>query len=254
MKRGKKDKESNAKQKDQDDDAVRAMAATRTRRPVRCYNCGKMGHIQWNCPLDEKPQYRRKDSRYKANTALYKSKGSHGSDSECDALMVSHAFKVSNCSMGSWIVDSGATSHMCGSKTSFVELRNLNQPMEVTLGDGNVAGQGVVSLKMKLSDGSVRRCKLLDVLYVPGLAYNLLSVSKAAESGNVTNFDANGCQILNKNQRVVAKAVKCGSLYYLDCEESTHGGQCRTTGIGGDGMAPAVWSSGGAKPTKASSR
>ena len=168
----------------------------------------------WNCPLDEKPQYRKKDSRYKANTA-YKSKGNHGSDSECDALMVSHAFKVSNCSMGSWIVDSGATSHMCGSKTPFVELCNPNQPMEVTLGDGNVlnvAGQGVVSLKMKLSDGSVRRCKLLDVLYVPGLAYNLLSVSKAAESGNVTNFDANGCQILNKNQRVVAKAVKCSRL------------------------------------------
>ena len=52
------------------------------------------------------------------------------------------------------------------------------------------------------------------------LTYNLLSVSKAAESGNVTNFDANGCQILNKNQRVIAKAIKCGSLYYLDCEES----------------------------------
>ena len=183
--RKQKDKESNAKQKDQDDDAVQPPALE------DLYNCGKMGHIQWNCPLDEKPQYRRKDSRYKANTALYKSKGNHGSDSECDALMVSHAFKVSNCSMGSWIVDSGATSHMCGSKTPFVELCNLNQPMEVTLGDGNVlnvARQGVVSLKMKLSDGSVRRCKLLDVLYVPGLAYNLLSVSKAAESGNMTNF------------------------------------------------------------------
>jgi hypothetical protein len=164
--RKQKDREGDAKQKDQEDDAVRAMAATRTRRPVRCYNCGKMGHIQWNCPLDEKPQYRRKDSRYKANTA--KSKGNHGSDSECDALMVSHAFKVSNCSMGSWIIDSGATSHMCGSKTPFVELRDLKQPMEVTLGDGNVlnvAGRGIVSLEM---NGSVRRCKLLDVLYVPG--------------------------------------------------------------------------------------
>jgi hypothetical protein len=41
---------------------------------------------------------------------------------------------------------------------------------------------------MKLSDGGVRRCKLLDVLYVPGLAYNLLSVSKAVESGSMTTL------------------------------------------------------------------
>ena len=131
------------------------------------------------------------DGRYRANTASDKPKGGCGSDSESDALMVS---QVSNCTMGNWIIDSGATCHMCGSKESFVELSDLTQLVEVTLGDGNVlkvSGQGVVSLKMKLPDGSVRRCKLLDVLYVPDLAYNLLSVSKAAESGKMTKFDAN---------------------------------------------------------------
>ncbi len=89
---------------------------------------------------------------------------------------------------------------MCGSEKYFVELHPVKQEMEETLGDGHVlkvAGQGVVSLKMKLPDGSVRRCKLLDVLYVPALAYNLLSVLKVAENGKVTKFDDNGCQILN---------------------------------------------------------
>ena len=32
-----------------------------------------------------------------------------------------------------------------------------------------VAGQGVVSLKMKQPNGGVRRCELLDVLYVLAL-------------------------------------------------------------------------------------
>lgn len=107
----------------------------------------------------------------------------------------------------------------CGSEKLFVELQPVKQPMEVTLGDGHVlkvAGQGVVSLKMKLPDGNVRRCKLLDVLYVPALAYNLLSVSKAAENGKVTKFDDDGCQILNSNRKVIAKGTRCGSLYYLD--------------------------------------
>ena len=44
-------------------------------------------------------------------------------------------------------------------------------------------GQGIVSLEMKLPGGKTRRYKLLGVLHVPRLSYNLLSVSKAAEAG-----------------------------------------------------------------------
>ena len=226
--RKQKEREVDMKRKDREVSHFKAMTVTHQRRSVKCYNCGKIGHIKWNCPLDEKQPYRKKndqykDGRYRANTASEKPKDGCGLDSESDALMVSHAFKVSSCTMGNWIIDSGATCHMCGSKESFVELSDLTQQMEVTLGDGNVlklSGQGVVSLKMKLPDGSVRRCKLLDVLYVPDLAYNLLSVSKEAESGKMTKFDANGCQILNGNQKVIAKATRCGSLYYLDYEKN----------------------------------
>ena len=58
--------------------------------------------------------------------------------------------------------------------------------MEVTLGDGHTLkaiGSGVVSLKMKLPNSTSSRCNVQDVLYVPALSYNLLSVAKAAESG-----------------------------------------------------------------------
>ena len=49
---------------------------------------------------------------------------------------------------------------------------------DVTLGDGHTleaTGQGTVSLMMNLSDGSSRKCRLLDVLFVPSLMYNLLT-------------------------------------------------------------------------------
>ena len=70
--RKQKDRESDAKQRYQDDDSVRA-AVTRTRRSVRCYNCRKMGHIKWICPLNEKPQYRKRTANAgiaDTNTAL----------------------------------------------------------------------------------------------------------------------------------------------------------------------------------------
>ena len=131
--RKQKEREGDMKQKDREDDVVshlKAMTVTRPRRSVKCYNCGKIGHIKWNCPLDEKQPYRKKndqykDGRYRANTASDKLKGGCGSDSESDALMVSHALKVSSCTMGNWSIDSGATCHMCGSKESFVELSDL---------------------------------------------------------------------------------------------------------------------------------
>ena len=37
---------------------------------------------------------------------------------------------------GAWIVDSGATSHMCNDELSFTELKLLQTPQVVTLGDG----------------------------------------------------------------------------------------------------------------------
>jgi len=113
-------------------------------------------------------------------------------------LAVQHAFSanVSNNSNGAhWIVISGATCHVCNDQNLFIELNNLKSPLDIALGDGhalNTSGCGTVTLI--LESGSMRRkCKFHDVLYVPELTYNLLSVSKAVEkrirftfkSGNV---------------------------------------------------------------------
>ena len=67
----------------------------------------------------------------------------------------------------------------------------MTKPLEVALGDGhtlNAAGVGVVMLDMVLPNGKTKTCKLRNVLYVPNLSYNLLSVSKLAEAGKVTKF------------------------------------------------------------------
>ncbi len=57
-----------------------------------------------------------------------------------------------------------------------------------------------------------------NALHVPDLSYNLISVSKASKSGNMTKFDESGCQIMNSKNAVIATATRCGSLYFLDCQ------------------------------------
>jgi hypothetical protein len=122
----------------------------------------------------------------------------------------------------SWIIDSGATCHICNDKTSFIELHTLKKPQDVTLGDGHVlsaTGTGDVAVELILENGKTKRCRLHDVLYVPELTYNLLSVSKATEAGKRVRFHSNECKILDEHENVVATATKRGSLYYLACQK-----------------------------------
>ena len=96
----------------------------------------------------------------------------------------------------------------------FTKLRSLEPTQKVTLGDGHKLkgiGQGIVKLTISLSNGKTKECKL-NVLFVPNLLYNLLSVSKAAETGKIMEFDETQCQILETNKRIIAAAKRTGSL------------------------------------------
>ena len=77
-------------------------------------------------------------------------------------------------------------------------------------------GRGEVVLDCLLPNGESKLCTLHDVLYVPKLAYNLLSVAKASQRNKIVKFTKSACYVLNKNHKLIAKATKVGSLYQLD--------------------------------------
>jgi len=92
----------------------------------------------------------------------------------------------------------------------FIELNNLKNPLDIILGDGralNANKYGTVTLI--LESGSMRRkCKFHDVLYVPELTYNLLSVLKAVEKGISFTFKGGECIIKDVNQRLITVVLK----------------------------------------------
>ena len=53
------------------------------------------------------------------------------------------------------------------------------------------------------------------------MSYNLLSVSKITDTGKTTNFDDVHCHITDESGKLLAMAMKVGSLYYLDYQEIT---------------------------------
>ena len=177
------------------------------RKSFICHFCHKPGHFKKDC--------RKYLATLKKQGANVTEKREPPSDNG-EAFVTIHALTAT--SRGSWIVDSGATCHMCNDKNLFVDLKHLSIPQQVTMGDGSSLegpAEGTVKLDTILPGGSTQKCRLENVLFVPKLSYSLLSVSKASEAGKTTKFNQSGCQILNKEKKIVASATRVGNLYHL---------------------------------------
>ena len=182
----------------------------------QCYHCKQYGHIQANCPerADKAEEAKSKQG------GAEKGKGSGKPKKRKVGLVTTHALSAAGPNHD-WIVDSGATCHICSSKELFQEFQTLSQPTKITLGDSRTVeatGRGAVEVKLNLPGGKSNTGRLSEVLYVPSLAYNLLSVPKATEAGKTVMFGETRGEIVDEEGEVVAIAMKTGSLYYLNCE------------------------------------
>ena len=54
---------------------------------------------------------------------------------------------------------------------------------------------------MVLPNGKVKTCTLHDVLYVPEISYNLVSVAKASQKGKIVKFTKSACYRKSGNFR-----------------------------------------------------
>ncbi|KAK9673306.1 hypothetical protein RND81_12G159200 [Saponaria officinalis] len=89
----------------------------------------------------------------------------------------------------SWILDTGASDHMCYNKNLFSDITAIPQPYVISLPNGHsitINSVGTAPLTPEIS--------LHNVLFVPSFRYNLLSISKLAKQFNsVVSFTSNVC-------------------------------------------------------------
>ncbi|KAK4327573.1 hypothetical protein Pmani_001980 [Petrolisthes manimaculis] len=200
----------------------KAFYGKESRKTIKCHHCGKEGHIKRYCWTLKNQQ-----TKQGAGSSGEKSNSAEGDDgNESVGLLAAHAMSAcdKNVLANTWIVDSGATCHMCNNKELFVQY-NDKDSVSVSLGDGHsleALGSGKIILKMLLPDNKIQKCILSDVLYVPKLSFNLLSVSKSAKLGKVTKFSGNECKIFCEKDNLIAFAEKKGNLYHLKCTMYVH--------------------------------
>ena len=130
-----------------------------------------------------------------------------------------HLCALTACKAGksAWIVDSGASDHMTGDITNFSKYLPCHDNSTVRIADGThsaVVGKGLVTISQDIT--------LRDVLYVPQLDCNLLSISKLTKDLNcVTKFLPCTCefQALDSGKKI-GNAEECGGLYILRVDDS----------------------------------
>ena len=113
-----------------------------------------------------------------------------------------------------WYLDTGATNHMTGCRNFFCDL-DESASGYVKFGDNlriQIKGQGNIEITRK--DGDILR--LLNVLYVPDLAVNILSLGRLDEEGCRMTMAGGKLTIFDHNGRLVAEMQRSeGRLYLL---------------------------------------
>ncbi|KAG6496746.1 hypothetical protein ZIOFF_044618 [Zingiber officinale] len=167
------------------------------RRPdVKCNNCHKFGHTARFC--------QEKDSRQDATEGA--------ANNEVELMFTASCFATS-VTRRSWLVDSGCTHHMSYDEKSFAILdQSFYAKVKIKNGDYiDVEGRGDVVV-----DGLKGRKLISDVLYVPKIDQNLLSVGQLVQKGYKVMFEEGLCLIADSSGKEILKIQMKNKSFSFD--------------------------------------
>jgi hypothetical protein len=175
---------------------------------VICYNCNQRGHIQSQCRAPRGParRGRRPQRRSPPQANIVEALNV---EAETDEPSVSEEF----------IADTGTTHNMIHNIKWMTDYRRFDKPTEVKLGGSralSAQGSGTVQLSV-MNNGRASTIILNDVLLVPKLRRNLISVGKMADDGFDIKITSEAI-IMSQGDNVVCAERKNGLFVFSACE------------------------------------
>lgn len=168
----------------------------------RCQFCKKPGHTLQQCTRF-KAAYPPKENKHSKETQ----------EVEWPMSLMAISPQLNTNDQHKWIIDSGATWHMTGNK-QFLDVNTMKQySANIEIADGShLTTEAIGTVPLTLDDECDTTIILKDVVYVPGLAANLLSVTCMTENGASVTFD-NGICTITQGKRTI-KAELLGAVNY----------------------------------------
>ena len=194
----------------------------------RCFKCNKEGHISSTCKelraSDGRFLCRICQSRNHLEKGCPKRKSGNKSEerwnkSEKNNFLfhtsdVKITEKTEEKECADWLLDSGATRHLCNNINIVEGLKEDSSKVQIADGsymDG--AGAGIVSLRVVVNK-SVHNVEIDNTLVTKALEKNILSVGKLTDKGAEVRFIENEAYVI-MNGETVMEAKKKDGLYYV---------------------------------------
>jgi hypothetical protein len=154
----------------------------------QCYHCDKMRHIAKNCPARREEYKKINNKRHHAHAVEYGEPPMKMIKEKTEDYVLFSTLSGSvSPGEDTWIIDSGNSKNMTGQRDILSSLIENNFPQKVKLRDDyQYPIKRVGESTYKLDSGTPMKMK--DVLYVPGLTKNFLSISTLDKKGFMFAF------------------------------------------------------------------
>ncbi|KAH9782717.1 Integrase catalytic domain-containing protein [Citrus sinensis] len=179
-----------------------SRSKSRSRNIARdeCAFCHEKGHWRKDCPKAQK-----RDGKKPAAANMAQK------DEDSDySLSITPAAYVASSSK--WILDIGATYHLCPIKEWFTDFCNMESGAVAMGNDQPCRTMGIGTIQLKMFDGIVRELK--EVRFVPALKKNVISVGALKAKGYKVTIE-DGIMKFTHGAMVILQSVRRHNLYYL---------------------------------------
>ncbi|KAE8675254.1 hypothetical protein F3Y22_tig00111689pilonHSYRG00088 [Hibiscus syriacus] len=199
-------------ERDQSSSHKHGRSKSRSKKNLKCYNCGKKGHLKNDCwSLN-------KNSNPQGNTANTSDDG--------DALCCETSTTVEGRKRYAdiWLIDSGATYHMTSRREWFHHYEPVSGESVYSCNDHALEIICVGTIKLKMYDGTIKVVR--DVRHVKGLKKNLLSYGLL--DNNASKIETRkeimkvirGALVVLKGEKIAANLYMLNGETLLEAEAS----------------------------------
>lgn len=192
---------------------------TKNQSKIYCYFCKRDNHKMADCVRLK--QYKEFEE-YKQNKKIAENKEKvnflHAENDVEFIFMVGQEEESKE-----WILDSGSTVHICCDRKKFNFIQTLKHQQQIRLPNGTLITakeSGSCHIKTKDDNGKERKITITDVLYVPEIKTNVISISRLMNKGFAVSFTSKGNVYIKFDNKTVATAILQARLFKLLTEES----------------------------------